>query len=211
MTVELIEVIKKRRSIRKFKSDKIPKKDIYDIIQAASLAPSAHNKQMWRFIAISNQEVLKGMEKAIVGEIEELNNWPELKEIGLKVKGLRAYSTFFVKAPLVFAILVEPYHSMVDEVLKLDGLKKEQADLLPSYVEIQSVAAAVENLLLAATEKGYGTCWMCGPLIAVSALEEILKIEKPWKLMALIPLGLPDQELKTKLVKDIEEILEFMD
>ena len=147
MTVELIEAIKKRRSIRKFKSDKIPKKDIYDIIQAASLAPSAHNKQMWRFIAISNQEILKGMEKAIVSEIEELNNWPELKEIRFKVKGLRAYSTFFVKAPLVFAILVKPYHSIVDEVLKLDGLKKEQADLLQSYVEIQSVAAAVENLL----------------------------------------------------------------
>lgn len=211
MTVELIEAIKKRRSIRKFKSDKIPKKDIYDIIQAASLAPSAHNKQMWRFIAISNQEVLKGMEKAIVSEIEELNNWPELKEIGLKVKGLRAYSTFFIKAPLVFAILVEPYHSMVDEVLKLDGLKKEQADFLHSHLEIQSVAAAVENLLLAATEKGYGTCWMCGPLIAVSTLEKILKIEKPWKLIALIPLGIPDQELKPKLVKDINEILEFID
>jgi nitroreductase len=209
--VELIEAIKKRRSIRKFKSDKIPKKDIYDIIQAASLAPSAHNKQMWRFIAISNQEVLKGMEKAIVGEIEELNNWPELKEIGLKVKGLRAYSTFFVKAPLVFAILVKPYHSIVDEVLKLDGLKKEQADLLQSYVEIQSVAAAVENLLLAATEKGYGTCWMCGPLIATQALEEILQIEEPWKLMALVPLGIPNQELKPKLVKDINEILEFIE
>jgi len=211
MTVELIEAMKKRRSIRKFKSDKIPKKDIYDIIQAASLAPSAHNKQMWRFIAISNQEILKGMEKAIVSEIEELNNWPELKEIRFKVKGLRAYSTFFVKAPLVFAILVKPYHSIVDEVLKLDGLKKEQADLLQSYVEIQSVAAAVENLLLAATEKGYGTCWMCGPLIATSALEKILQIEEPWKLMALVPLGIPNQELKPKLVKDIEEILEFMD
>ena len=211
MTVELIEAIKKRRSIRKFKSDKIPKKDIYDIIQAASLAPSAHNKQMWRFIAISNREVLKGMEKAIVSEIEELSNWPELKEIGLKVKGLRAYSTFFVKAPLVFAILVKPYHFMVDEVLKLDGLKKGQADLLQSHVEIQSVSAAVENLLLAATEKGYGTCWMCGPLIATPALEKILKIEKPWKLMALIPLGIPDQELKTKLVKDINEILEFIE
>lgn len=211
MTVELIEAIKKRRSIRKFKSDKIPKKDIYDIIQAASLAPSAHNKQMWRFIAISNQEVLKGMEKAIVSEIEELSNWPELKEIRLKVKGLRAYSTFFVKAPLVFAILVKLYHSIMDEVLKLDGLKKEQANLLQSHVEIQSVAAAVENLLLAATEKGYGTCWMCGPLIATLALEKILQIEEPWKLMALVPLGIPNQELKPKLVKGIDEILEFMD
>jgi nitroreductase len=211
MTVELIEAIKKRRSIRKFKSDKIPKKDIYDIIQAASLAPSAHNKQMWRFIAITNKRIITEMKKVIVTEVEELISWPELKEIELQLKGLQAYSTFFVKAPLVFAILVKPYHSIMDEVLKLDRLKKKQAGLLSSHIEIQSVAAAVENLLLAATDKGYGTCWMCGPLIAVSALEEILKIEKPWKLMALIPLGIPDQELNPKLVKGIDEILEFMD
>ena len=52
---------------------------------------------------------------------------------------------------------------------------------------------------------------MCGPLIATPALEKILQIEEPWKLMALVPLGIPNQELKPKLVKDIEEILEFMD
>ena len=211
MAVELIEAIKKRRSIRKFKSDKIPKKDIYDIIQAASLAPSAHNKQMWRFIAITNKRIITEMKKVIVTEVEELMSWPELKEIELQLKGLQAYSTFFVKAPLVFAVLVKFYHSTVDEVLRLDRLKKKQAGLLSSHIEIQSVAAAVENLLLAATDKGYGTCWMCGPLIAVSALEKTLKIEEPWKLMALVPLGIPNQELKPKLVKDIDEILEFMD
>jgi nitroreductase len=211
MTVELIEAIKKRRSIRKFKSDKIPKKDIYDIIQAASLAPSAHNKQMWRFIAITNKRIITEMKKVIVTEVEELMSWPELKEIELQLKGLQSYSTFFVKAPLVFAILVKPYHSIMDEVLKLDRLKKKQVGLLSSHIEIQSVAAAVENLLLAATDKGYGTCWMCGPLIATPALEKILKIEEPWKLMVLVPLGIPDQELKPKLVKDIDEILEFMD
>lgn len=209
--MELIEAIKKRRSIRKFKSDKIPKEDIYDIIYAATLAPSAHNKQMWRFIAISNKDILREMKRAIMNEIEEVSNWPELKEAGVKVKGMRAYSTFFVKAPLVFAVLVKPYHSMIDEVLKLEGLKKGQAELLRSQVEIQSVAAAVENLLLVATEKGYGTCWMCGPLIAAPALKEILKIEEPWRLMALVPMGIPDQELKPKIVKKIDEVLEFID
>jgi len=209
--MELIEAIKKRRSIRKFKSDKIPKKDIYDIVQAACLAPSAHNKQMWRFIAISNKDMLIGMKKAIMNEIEEISNWPELKEAGVRAKGMRAYSTFFVKAPLVFAVLVKPYHSMVDEILKLEGLKKRQSELLSSHVEIQSVAAAVENLLLAATEKGYGTCWMCGPLIAAPALDKILKIEKPWNLMALVPMGIPSQELKPKIVKKTEEVLEFIE
>ena len=57
--MELVEVIKKRRSIRRHKSDEIPKEDIYDIVRAAYLAPSAHNKQMWRFIVISNEDVMK--------------------------------------------------------------------------------------------------------------------------------------------------------
>jgi len=209
--MELIEAIRKRRSIRKFKLDKIPKGDIYDIICAATLAPSAHNKQMWRFIAISNKEVLKEMKKAIVKEIEEISSWPEVKEVETKIKGMRVYSTFFLKAPLVFAVLVKPYHSLVDELLKLEGLKKGQVKLLHSHIEIQSVAAAVENLLLAATEKGYGTCWMCGPLIAAPALGKVLKIEEPWKLMALIPMGIPNQELKPKTVKRIDEVLEFID
>lgn len=52
---------------------------------------------------------------------------------------------------------------------------------------------------------------MCGPVIAASTLEKILQIEKPWKLMALVPMGIPDQELKPKLLKDIDEVLEFVD
>ena len=209
--MELIEAIKKRRSIRKFKSDKIPKEDIYDIIHAATLAPSAHNKQMWRFIAISNKDILKEMKKAIMNEIEEMSNWPELKEVGVKVKEMRAYFTFFVKAPLVFAILVKPYHSMVDEVLNVRILEKEQLEILHPHTDLQSVAAAVENLLLAATEKGYGTCWVCGPLIAAPALKEILRIENQWRLMALVPMGIPNQGLKPKIVKKIDEVLEFID
>lgn len=52
---------------------------------------------------------------------------------------------------------------------------------------------------------------MCGPLIAASALEKILRVEKPCKLMALVPMGIPNQELKPKLLKDVDEVLEFVD
>ena len=52
---------------------------------------------------------------------------------------------------------------------------------------------------------------MCGPLIATPALEKILQVEKPWKLMALVTMGIPNQELKPKTMKKIDEILEFID
>ncbi|MHC2994096.1 MAG: nitroreductase family protein [Candidatus Atribacteria bacterium] len=61
--MELIEVIKRRRSIRKFKSDKIPKEDIYDIIRAATLAPSnccisvGENTSGRETLEIPNQEL----------------------------------------------------------------------------------------------------------------------------------------------------------
>jgi len=208
--MELMEAIRKRRSIRKFKEDKIPKEDIYEIIEAATLAPSAHNRQMWHFIAVSNEAILKKMGEAVVNEIEEVSSWPELDEgMRIKVRGMKAYSTFFVKAPLVFVVLVKPYHSMVDELSKLKGGSKGEIEFWHPRLEIQSVAAAVENMLLAAADKGYGACWMGGPLIAASALKEILKIEDPWQLMALVPLGIPDQEARPKVTKKIEEVLEF--
>lgn len=49
------------------------------------------------------------------------------------------------------------------------------------------------------------------PVIAASTLEKILQVEKPWKLMALVPMGIPNQVLKHKTVKKIDEVLEFID
>lgn len=209
--MELKEVIKQRRSIRKFKSTPIPREDIQEIIQAATLAPSAHNKQMWHFIAISNKKILKEMTRAVLKKIEEINQGEDGEELKLKLKGIRAYSTFFVKAPLVFAVLVKPYFSMIEEIRKKEQLKSGKEGFFRPHLEIQSVSAAIENLLLAATEKGYGTCWMCGPLIASSELKKILNIEDPWELMALIPMGIPAQELKPKMVKKVEEVLDFIE
>jgi len=209
--MEFKEVIIKRRSIRKFKSDKIPKKDIYDIVYTASLAPSSHHTQMWRFIAITNQEILYRIKKAVENTIEEMITWPEAKGKEAMIKSIGLSLDFFVQAPVVFAVLIEPYHPTIDKILKDHGLSQEETELLRYHVDVQSVAAAIENLLLAATEKGYGTCWMGAPLIAAPKLKEILKIKKPWEIMAFVPMGISDQKIKAKKINKIETILKFIE
>ena len=62
--MELFEAINKRKSVRKFKKDDVPDKDITAILEAAILAPSAGNLQTWKFIVIKNQEIKESLKKA---------------------------------------------------------------------------------------------------------------------------------------------------
>ena len=96
-------------------------------------------------------------------------------------------------------------------LLKKHGIRRKEIERIRPHVGIQSAAAAIENLILAATDKGYGTCWMCAPLIAVDEIEKILKIENPWQLICLVPMGIPDQKLGVKAPKKISEILRFVE
>lgn len=209
--MEFIDVVRKRRSIRKYKFKKIPRKDIYEIIEIASLAPSGHNRQTWKFLAITNQELLKKMEKAIIDKLDRIEKWPETKGMEKWFERRKKVSTFFVKAPVVFAILTKPYITKMDELLRQHGIRREEIERIRPYIEIQNVSAAIENLILAATNKGYGTCWMCAPLISIDEIHKILKIENPWRLISLVPLGIPDEKIKVKSHKKINELLEFIE
>lgn len=166
---------------------------------------------MWRFLAITNHELLKKMEKAIIDKLDRIKKWPEAKGMEKWFERRKKLSTFFVKASVVFAILTKPYITKMDKLLRQHGIKREEIERIRPYVGIQSAAAAIENLILAATNKGYGTCWMCAPLISVDEIHKILKIENPWQLISLVPMGIPDQKIGVKSAKKINEILKFIE
>jgi nitroreductase len=80
------------------------------------------------------------------------------------------------------------------------------------YPDVQSIGAAIEHLLLAATELGYGSCWLSGPLIAREALEPLLGIAAPDHLAALVTIGVPavpPNEGRDR--RPVDEILRFLD
>jgi nitroreductase len=199
-----LEFIQTRRSIRKFKAKPVPKEDILKIIKAASSAPSGSNQQNWYFIVVSDKKTKEGMRCAVEKSIEELLAKVGSKKAKDEISSYSRYFNFFADAPCVICAVEKPYDSLIGRLLVKYDRPQGQ-----STSGIQGVAAAIENLLLAAHALGYGTCWMTGPLLAKNQLEKILKIVPPNNLTALIPIGKPESIPDMPTRKPIEEIASF--
>ncbi|NLO89848.1 MAG: nitroreductase family protein [Clostridia bacterium] len=205
---DLFEVIESRRSIREYSSESIPKKHIEEMIRAATWAPSANNRQMWKFIVVTNEEVKNRMVEAVSEKIDKM-----AEEFGLheNVDQRKAFGTFFKNAPVVIVVLHEPYKNRWEEAARGKGWTEEKIRRMRPEPGLQSIGAAIQNLLLAAEALGYGSCWMTLPAIAAYEIEEILNVKPPWELAAVIPVGKPAKIPEPKPRKPIEETLEFVE
>lgn len=208
--MDVFQAIRTRRSIRKFTSDPVPEEDVRTIIELAALAPSAGNRQMWKFLAVSNRRLLEELRDAILRKLDSVMEWPESKPYASKLEAAKAYSTFFAEAPVTIVVLGEPYGSSVDEILEKRGWERPEIDLLRQKPDIQSIGGAIENLCLAAHAMGYGTCWMSAPCIAGPEIKELLKVEPPWEVIAFVPIGVPDEQPTARPRKPLDEVLEFV-
>jgi len=202
----LLDIIKQRRSVRKFNPEPVDDKIIQQIIEAASMAPSATNSQNWRFIAVKSEEKRKELVTAIEEQIKEYSALITSKRAYNEFNAYARFFTFFSSAPLVLAVVKIPYTSFSMRIMQRYGISPEALEAADS----QGPSAAIQNMLLAAHALGYGACWMTGPLIARSKLEKVLKIESPDSLMALIPVGKTETNPAVPKRKPMEEIFENM-
>src|SRR5450756_465221 len=125
------------------------------------------------------------------------------------IKALRAYTTLFVDAPLEMVVFGLPYVSRADEMLLARGLGVEERDRLRMRPDLQSVGAAVQLLCTAAHALGYGSCWMTAPVLAAPAIERLLGVEPPAKLVAVVPVGRPAGAVTPTSRRPAAEVLEF--
>ncbi len=206
--MELRTAIQTRASVRQYAEGSVPVDDLREMVRLAGLAPSANNSQPWRYIAITNKEILREMASAVKAKINA--TLPDsADEARKKAKSqVEWFSTFFQDAPAVFAVAACPYRAVIDDALP-EGLSHEELNALRGHPDVQSIGASVQNLLLAAVEMGYGTCWMSGPLLARKELEQILGLESPWSLAALVTVGRPGASAKQREKKPVEEIFEL--
>ena len=209
--MELKEAIEKRTSVRRFKNEPISIDDLKEIIDLAGKAPSINNSQSWKFLAIVNKELLEKMSQIVHKKIEKLFPIEEENADKKVVDTVDRYSTFFNEAPAVIAVLNKPYLAVADKISDEVSMSAEELNKLRNYPDIQSIGAAVQNMLLAAVDKNLGACWLSGLMVAKDELEELLSIEKPYSLFTCIAVGKPLGDVKPKEKKSLDEIFELID
>ncbi|MFH1368739.1 MAG: nitroreductase family protein [Elusimicrobiota bacterium] len=202
----LIELMRSRRSIRKFLPLTVPGDVLEKVIAAASAAPSGGNRQNWYFIAVTEAPVKNSMLDAVKRKTEEFAGKIDSPKAKKELLEYTAFYTFFADAPVVIAVIKKPYDSLAARIMERYGLSQERR----STADIQGPAAAIQNLILAAHSLGYGTCWMTGPMIAKTELERILELSPGDELMALVPLGKTDSAPAMPQRKELKEIYKII-
>jgi nitroreductase len=174
---DTLQTIKNRRSIRVFTKEEVHDGQIAVLLKAANEAPSAHNQQSWRFI------VLRGQKKQELSDMvtARSDRFPRPASTLLRMAA-RSIAT----APVVIA--VANTGGLIAHGTELFKVNKEMANDFFRTMEIQSSAAAVENMLLAATSVGLATVWL-GILFLIK--NEVLQFlgEPAGEFMAVVPVG----------------------
>jgi len=179
---ETLQSIYKRRSIRQFTAAAVSEEDITTILDAANQAPSAHNQQSWQFV------IIEGEKKSELVNLV-MNNLSGLPRPTSAL--LRMAARSISSAPVVIAVINtgELIHRGPD----LFAADKDTVRDFFRVMEIQSSAAAVQNMLLAATSIGLSSVWL-GILIMIQK-EVLTFLEHPeGEFMAVIPIGYAERE-----------------
>jgi len=211
---ELGEVIKTRRSVRRFQEKPVPEDVLLKALELATWAPNGGNYQPWRFLIVSNKDLINQMADAVKGKTELIASWPEAKQCGEVVERWRKTSAFFRGAPICIAVLMSKYSSIADQILRARGETDPIAREIRSYRQLgdstlQSVAAAITYLVLILHYFGLGTTWMAGPQQAKKEIEKILGVPADWNFVDLIPVGYPAETPKAPPRKVVGDVVQF--
>ena len=196
-----MDSIVERRSIRKYKDTEVSKEQIREIVEAAVKAPSAKNRQPWKFIAYSGEtknEFLNTMEAGL----NKVSGAPQLPPDFKRLLS-DAYNTLKImrQAPALIAVVNTNGRSPFENITT-DRRITEICDTL-------SIGAAVENMILKATEIGLGTLWIANTFYAYEELSDFIGEEG--QLACAVALGYADETPDPRPRKPFEDILEFRD
>ena len=187
--MKIVELMKKRRSIRRYKISPISKQVINKIIEAASYAPSGLNRQPWFFVALSNSD----LKEKIRQECEKHE-----RRLYERVKGnFRECLSFFDLSP------VKPFLTQAPYLIVVFAKKGE-----PYWKE--SVWICIGYMILKIEEEGLASLTYTPP--QTSFLNEILNISNNYKAVAILPVGYPDErvDLSKRKRKLVDQLVKFI-
>lgn len=212
---ELENLIKTRRSVRKWQNKPVPEEMLLKAIALATWAPNGGNQQNWHFYVIVNRNTIGAIADALQAKSDLMASWPEAAKFGDQFTRNRGVAPFFKTAPAAIAVAASRYQSAADQLLELREKVDTQAAKIRQWrnsadSRIQSVASAISHLTLVLHQMGLGAVYMTGPIQAKEDIEKLLKVPKELDVVALIPVGYPDEKPVSRGRKPVNEIAEVV-
>ncbi|MBP2017494.1 nitroreductase [Symbiobacterium terraclitae] len=212
---ELFELVRTRRSIRRYRPDDVPDEMLQRAIELATWAPSGGNFQPWRFTVVKNRELIGKLADAVESRSRLMASWPESEPYRAHADRWVVTSAFFRHAPACIAVQVGAYQSVADRLLAARGEGDPAAREMIEWrrfgsSRIQTIGGAIMLLLLALHQQGLGACWMAGPLQAKAEIERLLGVPEGWDFVALVPVGFPAEEREGAPRKPLSEVVEVI-
>lgn len=181
--MELLDAIRGRKSIRRFKDTPVPLELVREALDAANYAPSAKRGEQWRFTVLTGDAKTRFLE-FFDGELDRF-----IEEHGVEKAGSSKNSCRIMdEAPVLVVVWNSGMHGWITEE--------------------HSVAAAIQNMLLRAHDLGLGSLWIGDVYYAYDAIRGYFG--KEWKLSGAVSLGYPDGEGASFKRKTVDEVSEFL-
>jgi len=186
-----------RRSIRKFLSRDVPLEVIDGILNIARWAPSAHNAQPWRFYVLQK----KAIKEKLAMEMAKRLLQDRIGD-GCSVQSAddEAAGSFerFSRPPILIVACAD-----MSKMTRYPDKARQKAE---EVMATQSLAAAIQNILLGVTAYGLGACWFCAPLFCPDLVKEIIGIPHHCIPQGLITVGYPDEDPEPPTRLQLHEI-----
>jgi coenzyme F420-0:L-glutamate ligase / coenzyme F420-1:gamma-L-glutamate ligase len=179
---EIPQILIARRTVRLYKQEPVPAEVVRALLEAATHAPSAHNAQSTRFVVIASPETKRRLADRMAYRWRR-----DLESVGTPEAAIRVELRFSLRRFSEAPVLILVGYTMEDMDVYPDRARKAAEHVMA----VQSAAAAVQNLLLAATAHGLGACWCCAPLFCPGIVRRTLGLPRAFTPQALLTIGYP--------------------
>lgn len=196
----LAAAIAGRRSIRRYRADAVPRALIEALLQAAVSAPSAHNRQPWRFRVLADAGEKASLADAMGTKLRRDRLADGDAEALVEADAARSRARITGAPAIVVVCLSE------EDMDRYPDPRRRQAEYL---LAVQSVAMAGQNLLLAAHGAGLGACWVCAPLFCPEIVQDVLALPPTWQPQGMVTLGYPDNGGKPFSRRPLAEVCQW--
>ena len=193
--------IRKRRSIRAYQTIPVEPEKVEAVLEAARWAPSGVNAQPWSFVVVRDPGVRQALSQVVLGSHRDVFSrvtkdpvsGPQLDE------RMKAVYSALPSAPVYIVVCLEQKREYFQAGYEREGYE----------IDLVSVAAAMENLLLVAADLGLGTCWMAAPTFREQEMKGLLGIPAGVKVVALTPLGYPAENPEPRPRDPLPDIVHY--